>query len=208
MATNALSNARSVSEAEAIASFDLRSKLERYGAGNRQPSSKATVLVAGPLHVSGDLLVDWSKDFDAAVGLIVEGDLTVDGAIVNTNLNDGPFLLVTGTTNARTLYAGGAEFRFEGESTFSDAVIGCYNDGYARFAGDLHAPVVIAEDHAFDFWGAAPPYFDPFNGEGDISDWSFLGPDVCPDADRSDPSAIDVERDLLPLVLSGQRIVC
>ena len=228
MPVSALPNARPVPEQEAVDRFDLRSKLERYGPGDRQPERHATVLVVpGPLHVPGNLFVDWARNFKtasaqcppgidnqsaipdaSAVGLIVEGDLTVDGAIINTNLNGGPFLLVMGATKARTLYAGGAEMRFEGESTFSDAVIGCYNDGYVRFAADLHAPIVIAEDHAFDFWGAAPPYFDPFNGEGDVADWSFLCPGICPDADRYDPSGIDVEEHLLPLVLQGQRIAC
>ena len=59
-----------------------------------------------------------------AIGLIVTGRLTVDGAVINANLNGGPFLVVLGETHARAMFAGGAEFRFDRLASFDDAVVG------------------------------------------------------------------------------------
>ncbi|MFN8061344.1 MAG: hypothetical protein U0Q12_19440 [Vicinamibacterales bacterium] len=217
-----VSNARSVSEAEAIVEFRLRDRFERYGAGRRQPGAATVVdVVEGDLRVAGNLLVDaagprgGATDLRAgdrsattapnAVGLIVTGALIVDGAIVNANVNSGPFLLVLGPTRARAMFAGGAELRFEGTATFDDAVVGCYNDGRVSFAGSVEAPMVVSEDHDFAISGARrPPYVDYFNGEGNLD--QLLGW-LDPELRVTDVSALDAVEHLLPRIRRGQRVL-
>jgi hypothetical protein len=142
-----------------------------------------------------------------AVGLVVTGALTVAGAIINANLGDGPFLIVQGCTQARAIYAGGAEFRFEGKVRITDVVVGCYNDGYMRFTGGLEAPLVVSEKHAFDVRGPSPPLFNPIDGHADVASWAaFLDPRLDLAA-GSGFDAVDIQDQLLPLIRNGSRIV-
>jgi hypothetical protein len=212
-------------EADAMSRFDLRERLQAYGPGAQEARTDVIVeVVEGDLLVLGDLLVDYAAgrrqvegirpraDGDrnattlkGATGLIVTGDLTVHGALVNANLNGGPFLLVLGKTQARALFAGGAEFAFEGRARFEDVVVGCYNDGYVAFRGGVEAPMVISEDHAFDIRGDGPPPFvDYFNGEGDTED---LARRLDPEIECSDPTELDAENQLLPRIRLGLRVL-
>jgi hypothetical protein len=224
MSTPVESATYALSEQDAMARFKLAERLETYGAGGQLARAERLIeVVQGDLQVSGDLLVDGSRareqveqlrqrspgDRNAntlrgSSGLIVTGNLEVSGAIINANLNGGPFLLVLGTTRARALFAGGAEFRFEGHAQFSDAVVGCYNDGYTRFAGGVQAPVVLSEDHAFDIQGVPQaPFFDYFNGDGDLDELASL---LDPDIGIEDLSELDAETDLLPRIRRAEPI--
>lgn len=217
--------AQSIPESEAIERFALRERLDTYGAGARaaDPAGRVEV-VEGDLHVAGDLLLDdaytrrrveklrarapGDREASDVVGLVVTGALTVDGAIINANLNAGPFLLVLGTTRARAIFGGGAELRFDGRARVSDAVVGCYNDGSLRFAGGLEAPLVLSEDHMIDIVGSgpdgigAPEVLDPFN---DAIEPAVLERVLDP-RHRIDPEDLDLEQSLLPAIRRGERI--
>lgn len=108
-------------------------------------------VVEGNLEVSGNLLME--NDAFEGYGLIVTGDLNVSGAIMNTNVNYGPFLLVGGTTHAYAIVAGGATFVFEGQTTVDELILGHDNDGMLIFRGDVTAPVVLNWDHFLDIRG-------------------------------------------------------
>lgn len=201
-----------INEHEAFERFNLLQRLDSYHHRKSVANSRHRVdLVDGDLHVPGDLLLDphsaqpelpsdslkqWATTSDDSVGLIVTGKLTVDGAIINSNRNRGPFLLVLGDLRARALFAGGAEIVIEGKAEFEDAVVGCYNDGYVRFLDELSAPFVISEDHSFDIREpGATPYFDYFNGDGDPEELlALLHADLRPD----DIEELDAEGRLLP----------
>ncbi|MBI5262552.1 MAG: hypothetical protein HY852_12135 [Bradyrhizobium sp.] len=80
-------------------------------------------------------------------GLVVDGGLTIDGALVNADMESGAFLLVLGPLKARNASGGGAEIIIQGPATVSDAVIGHYNDGRLHFNGGLETPLCISSDH-------------------------------------------------------------
>lgn len=213
-----------ISEAEAITRFDLRRRFDAYGAANQQPQADLVVeVVNGDLTVTGDLLLDYPRararmealvprrpgdrngtTLPRAIGLVVTGNLTVGGAIINANINEGPFLLVLGTTRARAMFAGGAELRFEQRATFSDAVVGCYNDGTVHFPAGVDAPLVISEDHSFQMPSRPTLYVDYFNGDGDLAALkSRLHPQiVVPDLEE-----LDAQEQLLPRIRRGERIL-
>jgi len=212
-------------EAEAIARFDLRKRLDTYGAGERQAEDDARVeVVEGDLHVTGDLLVDFAQgraqvekirarapgdrnatSVPGAVGLVVTGSLRVEGAILNANLNVGPFLLVLGETRARAIYSGGAEMLFEGRTALADTVVGCYNDGSVTFDAGLDAAIAISEDHMIRIRGEpAPEVVDYFDGSGDFE---LLARSLDPVIGVEDVSEIDAEAMLLPRIRRGERLL-
>lgn len=217
-----------ITEAAAIERFNLQSRLDSYdyGAGARVASPDLRVeVIEGDLHVAGDLLLDGVEArlrvekirprhaddrvatlLSSSVGLVVTGNLRVDGAIINASLNDGPFLLVLGETRARTLYAGGAEIRFEKRAHFQDAVVGNYNDGILRFVDGLTAPMLLNFDHDTGIRsGVRPPLFDDDADDGlDMQDGlSQLDPEIgVGSADEFDAS-----EHLLPRIRRGQRLM-
>ena len=216
---------RAVTEADAIRTFGLRERLQQYGARPQQPAGAGRIVevIDGDLHVTGDLLVDAPRaraEVEAlvprrpgdrpattlpnAIGLIVTGRLTVDGAVINANLNGGPFLVVLGETHARAMFAGGAEFRFDRLASFDDAVVGCYNDGRVDFAGGVKAPMVISEDHDFAITGKGTPYVDYFNGDGDLE---ALQARLHPEIELDDVEELDAEAMLLPRIRRGQPVL-
>jgi hypothetical protein len=128
----------------------------------------------GDLTIDGDLrldyndndwvtdAIDWRKKLHIADdenlknnygirGVIVTGNLTVNGSIVNSNMNDGPFLLVMGNVAAHNVVAGGAHMVIKGNADVRDVAYGHYNDGSIQINGDLSAPIFISEDHSFGF---------------------------------------------------------
>lgn len=216
---------RAVPEADAMRTFRLRDRLQQYGTGPAQPAGPGRMVevIDGDLHVTGDLLVDGARaraqvealaprkagdrpatTLPNAVGLIVTGQLIVDGAVINANLNAGPFVLVLGETHARAMFAGGAEFHFNGLASFDDAVVGCYNDGHVGFAGGVKAPMVISEDHSFAIAGKGTPFVDYFNGDGDLE---ALQARLHPDLKVTDVEELDAEEMLLPRIRRGQPVL-
>ena len=221
--------ASELSEADAIERFGLRRRLQMYAHGERQPCVDCRVdVVEGDLVVSGDLLVDWPDDLDRfkavrprtaadrvatpSVGLVVTGRLVVSGAVINGNMDLGPFLLVLGETRARALYASGAEMRFEGRSRFSDAVAGYGNHAKVTFAAGLDAPLVITgAGHWFDCTDERPAIVDFNRGSvapaagrragtlGEIA--ARLNPAIVVDDEFS------VYEQVLPRIRLGQRVV-
>lgn len=190
---------------EACAAFDLERRLSSMHPDHHPPAPEDMVwVVEGDLRLAGNLRLDW--DHWPALGLVVTGDLHVDGAIVNADMDGGPFLLVAGRTQARALVGGGAALVFEGDAVVDDLVLGHYNHGALVFRGALDAPAVVTLDHRIDVHGALRGRrFDVFFG---TDAW----PDVLalPDAELA---LLDenfwraLEQVLLPQLLAGSPVV-
>ena len=82
-------------------------------------------------------------------GLIVTGNLTVHGSILNTNGDGGPLLLVQGNCRAKNLVAGGSAIIIDGDAHIAGATYAFYNHGEVKIWGALHAPMFINDDHCF-----------------------------------------------------------
>lgn len=118
--------------------------------------SAAILFLKPDTHLSGDLLLDfdsgWARD-GGIVGIACEGDLHVDGDVLNRNLNRGPLLFVAGNLHVRNLIKGGAPVIVLGNLIAEGIVVGEYNDGVARIAGDLTAQGLFLDDHDFGVFG-------------------------------------------------------
>ncbi|MFI1582905.1 hypothetical protein [Embleya sp. NPDC020630] len=107
------------------------------------------ILVSGPATVTGELPLDehertpWAQGApEAATGYIIDGDLTVDGAIVDIDAGDAA-LIVLGNLRAQDIYlAGDTKLIVLGDVT-ADSVTGDMTDKLVMIHGDVRATVSI-----------------------------------------------------------------
>ena len=133
------------------------------------------ICIDGDAAIDGDLRIDYEKNWatDAVEwrrsfnikeddtlsqnlgirGIIINGNLTVQGSIINSDGDNGPFLYITGNVQAKNLISGGAFMVIKGHTDISGIAYGHYNDGYIDIQGNLSCPVFISEHHAFSIDG-------------------------------------------------------
>jgi hypothetical protein len=165
-----------VREPDATLKYDLKktlSDLFREGEYRYENHLKNFLfLVAeGEVYVDGHLHLDWKAGFtdsekhaawreqyrlqtppsgDYGIrGIIINGNLTINGSLINDNSNDGPFLLVTGNLTAWNAVAGGAYIRVYGNADIEEVTYSHYNDGSFHIEGNLTTTICISDDHDF-----------------------------------------------------------
>jgi len=81
-------------------------------------------------------------------GIIVNGNLTVTGPVIDFELDTySCFLLVHGSLNCTVLAAGCTEIIINGNVTASEVVIGFYNHGIIDIQGDINSKLLIIDNH-------------------------------------------------------------
>lgn len=80
-------------------------------------------------------------------GLIVTGNLHAAGAIINSDTDSGPYLLVLGNVTARAIMSGGAFMKIKGDAAIAEYVFGYYNHGELDVWGTLKCAIYVNEDH-------------------------------------------------------------
>jgi hypothetical protein len=127
-------------------------------------------------------------------GLVVDGDLHLEGALINTSMESGAFLLVRGALRARNVSGGGAEIVIQGPALVDDAVIGHYNDGILNFECGLRTPLCINEDHALSITGERHIGFFWSSHEDSRNEVTALYRHVADVDDANDVLPIDLAR--------------
>ncbi|MFE2067523.1 hypothetical protein ACFXDH_34975 [Streptomyces sp. NPDC059467] len=96
----------------------------------------------GPVAIAGDLDLDLDATAPSGAGIVVDGDLTVEGSIVN--VDDGcPAVVVLGDLRAANVYLeGDAKLLVLGSVTV-DAFIGNMTDKLVMIHGDLRARATV-----------------------------------------------------------------
>ncbi|MHA7629250.1 leucine-rich repeat domain-containing protein [Corallococcus sp. M7] len=128
--------------------------------GNREDDSDLVLVLTGNVVMPHDLGLDFHQgifaqdDEDAPpfTGLIVRGDLTVEGCVLNWENDFGPFLQVHGNLVAKRIAIGGARLHVTGDVTTED-LVAVYNHGSVFVGGNLKART-IASHYAFSGSGA------------------------------------------------------
>ncbi|MEU9080129.1 hypothetical protein [Kitasatospora sp. NPDC048538] len=150
---------------------------------------------------TGDLTVDGHLDLDAAepdgTGYVVDGDLAVTGAVLNTD--DGcPALIVLGDLRAAAVYLeGDAKLLVRGD-VHVEAFVGNMTDKLVMLHGDLHARVtVLSAEFAPDLvegtlYGPvlAPAYLAPSAGGPPVDAATVLVPEVLTTGTGEDPDEL------------------
>ncbi|MBN9687074.1 MULTISPECIES: leucine-rich repeat domain-containing protein [unclassified Corallococcus] len=127
--------------------------------GNREEDLDRVLVLTGNVVMPHDLGLDFHQgifaqdDEDAPpfTGLIVRGDLTVEGCVLNWENDFGPFLQVHGNLVAKRIAIGGARLHVTGDLTTED-LVAVYNHGSVCVGGNLKART-LASHYAFKVAG-------------------------------------------------------
>lgn len=104
--------------------------------------------------IKGDLNLEFLDDEDASSpayfkGIVVEGDLHVEGNIFNLEDDYGKFLDVRGNLYANNLIVGGNEVKVSGHIDVKYFTIKTYNHGEV-FAASITTPVLVIEESSIE----------------------------------------------------------
>jgi len=121
------------------------------------------------VYIDGDLSID-NLDLDAlhsyTDGIIINGDLVVDGGIENFNGDNGAFLIVKGEVLADFVIGGGSEI-YLGKSFINTFTVGHYNHGTLTLSG--FSLFFLDSDHCCDIgFDFSENKFDLFDEPADI----------------------------------------
>lgn len=86
-------------------------------------------------------------------GYVIEGDLVIDGNLVNGEQDFGPVLVVLGALSARNVAIAGAPLFVRGDLRVQELFHGYYNHGSLVVLGDVTAQVFIASDYFGEILG-------------------------------------------------------
>lgn len=120
----------------------------------------------GDLHLNRSLELDWKHmntdhvlfqlehnlelaDFQRSLGLVVDGNLTVDGAVVNMVMEGGLLLLVTGRLEASHLVASGSAISVRGDAYIREVTWPRYHDGTLHIRGDFYTFLLADDDEHY-----------------------------------------------------------
>ncbi len=142
---------------------------ERYNLPEWMDESWTLIIHEGDMLVDRHLLMDaphsrimdetlaihWSNLFgrvpcDQPLAIVVDGNLKVNGSILNASPADSTALIVTGQTRANSLLANGSYLAFGGPAEFSEAVYGNGPHGEVLFAGPVNTPLLINSGHKLE----------------------------------------------------------
>lgn len=138
--------------------------------------------------LEGDLEFDWETDWvrrNRIVALICEGDLTIDGDVLNRELDSGPMLLVGGKLRVRNLIKGGSRVIVIGDLEASGLVVCEYNHGVFRVGGDLSAQAYFVLDQSCWVCGAIHA---PVLNDRDVDMREEVVPELFPTEDDAAPN--------------------
>ncbi|RQO75170.1 hypothetical protein DBR43_07310 [Pedobacter sp. KBW06] len=122
------------------------------------------LLATGDVHVSGHFYLDVFEDevkkwlaqtliagklnADARIeGLLINGNLSCEGCLINKEGDYGPFVYVGGNVSCQSMLLGGAYVIVNGDVNGAEVVMTDYNHGHFACEGAIYAPVFIANDH-------------------------------------------------------------
>lgn len=179
--TAALQASKSNNPVDCFSEF-VNHELETHGQEN-------ALVLPGGTKLDGDLILEnfapWAVQSKVAA-IVCLGDLEVAGDILNKTLEHGPMLFVKGSLTVNSLHKAGSTVIVLGDLLASEQVIGEYNDGVLRVAGDLKAAALLSLDHDCYVAGETKaPYFhsDDCIWRDHLSEHVFSDDaDDCPDA--------------------------
>ena len=153
-----IDGARSVPEREALDTLRLRERVRRYSFGTLSGPDESVYVIEGDLRIEGDLELEQL----GVAGLIVEGNLEVNGSVINEHslgcdrTAEGagiPFLLVGGNLRARNVAVGTSQVVVEGDADIEEVLFLHDIESELHTAGTLRVGRVI---NTFDFPAGVP----------------------------------------------------
>lgn len=180
-----------ISEKEAVARFQLN----QYINGLYDDGGKYMVYDGD---VTFDSMLDTYKFCVAAkddiYGIIVDGNLTVNGVLFQPDIDNGEHLLVTGNVQVKSINKGGGEFYIKGDLLAEQTIYGYYNHGELTVEGRTQALAIFADDHSFTFKGGVSGTIvgdHEIEGvDGGYSDITVLRPELIREKEYADSDKV------------------
>lgn len=180
-----------ISEKEAVERFQLN----QYINGLYDDGGKYMVYDGD---VTFDSMLDTYKFCIAAkddiYGIIVDGNLTVNGVLFQPDIDNGEHLLVTGNVQVKSINKGGGEFYVKGDLLAEQTIYGYYNHGELTVEGRTQATAIFADDHSFTFKGGVSGTIvgdHEIEGiDGGYSDITVLRPELVKEKEYADSDKV------------------
>ena len=160
------------------------------GADELQGQPRRLALFRGGLRWHGDFDLERIAELGLYAGVIVAGDVDVDGVFSQLTHTYPRHVLVGGDVRAASFGHGDSHMRVLGDVRVHNIVYGEYNDGSLRIDGAVHGRAFISADHAMHAEaGCHAPVCD-WNSEQNWSD--CLHPDLLEpdDLQEGEPGAM------------------
>lgn len=93
------------------------------------------------------------KEHEKVDGIIIHGNVTIEGVLLQTDPDRGKKFFVSGDLTAKSILKGGAEFHIKGNVKVAQTIYGLYNHGMLTVAGNITASVIFRADHYHHFEG-------------------------------------------------------
>ncbi|WP_343672930.1 hypothetical protein [Chitinophaga sp.] len=119
------------------------------------------------LYSGTTVLESLDLDIPDYFGIVVTGDLIVNGNIVNEETDGACSLIVLGNLKAKNVIVGGQLIYVTGYVAVQELLMGIYNHGEFNSQSYVWAPVVIADDYRFHFSHLATVKVLDFNDDDD-----------------------------------------
>jgi hypothetical protein len=135
-----------------------RLRFDRWiGLGSIDLSSFHIAYCPGDLVHAGRLELYDCMWRDKIAGIVVDGDLTIDGNLEDNSFNgSAAFILVRGDLEAATITLGGADVVALGDVRARGPVFNSQGGGRLEIRGSLQASHLLTDDHATLVEGATP----------------------------------------------------
>ena len=100
------------------------------------------------LQYEGDLDFEMLADTELSIGVIIEGDMRVEGVLSQLTDDYPGAILVTGNIYAHSLGHENSHMRVLGNVEVQNIVYGRYNDGELVVCGDMSGSILVSCDHS------------------------------------------------------------
>jgi hypothetical protein len=159
---------------------DLQADIERTnpdwreGVRRRHPM-RYVRYYAGNGTIADDIDLDELFCNENVAGIVLDGDLTIEGTIFNWEIDTrATFLVVGGSLTCQNIVAGCADIVVRRDAHVANAVVATYNHGRLEICGDAYAECFIVDDH-HTYVGRDVHGYGWNAGHGDVdlpeSDW-------------------------------------
>jgi len=138
------------------------------------------------LRYGGDLDLADISNLGIADGLIIEGDVTVDGIFSQDEYEYPLGTLILGNVFAKSLIHADSHVVIKGSVQVQQTIYGYYNDGSLAISGDVSGEAFVSDDH--DMWAGGEYRLFTASDDDDEADW--LNPKLRGFNDRANFSAI------------------
>jgi hypothetical protein len=122
--------------------FEGRTTLDQF-----TPSRERVRHYGSNAVVTGDLDMDELLNDSDVAGIVVDGDLELNGSVINWEIDtSAAFLWVRGNLRCHNIVFGCMDLVVSGNVTASNLIVASYNHGHLLIGGDVHAKTVIIDD--------------------------------------------------------------